>query len=119
PLVEVDARRVGQVLRNLLDNALRHTPSGGEVVVTARAGDEGVEVRVQDTGSGIDAADLPYVFERFYRADKSRSRDTGGVGLGLAIAKQLVEAHGGKIEVESEAGQGTRFTFTLPAPKTS
>jgi signal transduction histidine kinase len=115
PLIQVDVRRVGQVLRNLVDNALRHTPSGGEVVVGCSAVDSGVEVSVRDTGCGIDASDLPYVFERFYRADKSRSRDTGGVGLGLAIARQLVEAHGGRIEVESERGKGTRFFFVLPA----
>jgi signal transduction histidine kinase len=69
---------------------------------------------LRDTGTGISAEDLPHVFERFYRADKSRSRATGGAGLGLAIAKQLVEAHGGQIEVQSQVGQGTRFTFTLP-----
>jgi len=72
---------------------------------------------VRDTGTGIAAEELPYVFERFYRADKSRSRATGGAGLGLAIVKQLVEAHGGQIEVESEVGRGTQFTFTLPVAK--
>jgi signal transduction histidine kinase len=115
PLVDVDPQRIGQVLRNLLDNGLTHTPSGGEISVNARARDRWVEINVQDTGAGIAAEDLPYVFERFYRADRSRSRATGGAGLGLAIAKQLVEAHGGEIEVESEIGRGTRFTFTLPA----
>jgi signal transduction histidine kinase len=114
PLVEIDARRIGQVLRNLLDNALRHTPPGGEVSVAARLVEDGVEVSVRDTGSGIDPSDLPYVFERFYRADKARSRDTGGVGLGLAIAMQLIEAHGRTIEVESEPGEGARFYFVLP-----
>jgi signal transduction histidine kinase len=102
------------VLRNLLDNGLTHTPPGGEIAVAAHDDDQWVEVSVRDTGSGIAAEDLPYVFERFYRADKSRSRATGGAGLGLAIVKQLVEAHGGRIEVESEVGQGTQFTFTLP-----
>jgi signal transduction histidine kinase len=122
------------VLRNLLENALTHTPPGGEIAVAAHAAcpepsdalspveglskgrGEGqwVEVSVRDTGSGIAAEDLPYVFERFYRADRSRSRASGGAGLGLAIARQLVEAHGGRIEVESEIGQGTQFTFTLP-----
>jgi signal transduction histidine kinase len=101
-------------LRNLLENGLTHTPPGGKIAVAAHANDEWVEVKVQDTGTGIAAEDLPYVFERFYRADKSRSRATGGAGLGLAIARQLVEAHGGWIEVESEVGQGTQFTFTLP-----
>ncbi len=114
PLVHVDPQRIGQVLRNLLDNGLTHTGPGGEIVVDARARGEWVEVGVRDTGAGIAADDLPYVFERFYRADRSRSRATGGAGLGLAIAKQLVEAHGGRIGVQSEIGQGTRFTFTLP-----
>jgi signal transduction histidine kinase len=122
PLVDVDPRRIGQVLRNLLDNALTHTPTGGEVGVAARVSHPEpsrrsggwVEVTVWDTGGGISVEDLPYDFERFYRADRSRSRATGGAGLGLAIAKQLVEAHGGRIEVESTLGQGTRFTFTLP-----
>ena len=115
PLVNVDPQRIEQVLGNLLSNALAHTPSGGEVVVTARARASEVEVSVRDTGEGIPAEHLPYIFERFYRADRSRSRATGGTGLGLAIARQLVEAHGGRIEVESEVGRGTQFTFTLPA----
>jgi signal transduction histidine kinase len=122
PLVDVDPRRIGQVLRNLLDNGLTHTPAGGKVGVAVRVlrpepgqRDDGwIEVTVQDTGSGISVEDLPYVFERFYRADRSRSRATGGAGLGLAIARQLVEAHGGRIAVESTLGQGTHFTFTLP-----
>jgi signal transduction histidine kinase len=114
PLVDVDPRRIGQILRNLLDNGLTHTGPGGEIVVDAHPDDEWVEVGVRDTGAGIAVEDLPYIFERFYRADKSRSRATGGAGLGLAIAKQLVEAHGGRIEVQSEIGQGTQFTFTLP-----
>jgi signal transduction histidine kinase len=121
-LVDVDPQRIGQVLRNLLDNGLTHTPPGGEVDVAARAAcpepsrrsDQWVEVSVRDTGAGIAAEDLPYVFERFYRADKSRSRATGGAGLGLAIAKQLVEAHGGRIWVESTEGEGSTFTFALP-----
>ena len=114
PLVDIDPQRVGQVLGNLLSNALTYTPSGGEVVVGARTRESEVEVSVSDTGEGIPTEDLPYIFERFYRVDKSRSRATGGTGLGLAIVKQLVEAHGGRIEVESEVGRGTRFTFTLP-----
>jgi len=113
-LVDIDPQRIGQVLRNLLENALTHTPSGGEIAVAAHDEGQWVRVSVRDTGSGIAAEDLPYVFERFYRADKSRSRATGGAGLGLAIARQLVEAHGGRIEVESAIGQGTQFTFTLP-----
>jgi len=114
PLVDVDPQRIGQALGNLLSNALTHTPSGGEVVIAAQARGTEVEVSVSDTGEGIPPEHLPYIFERFYRVDKSRSRATGGTGLGLAITKQLVEAHGGRIEVESEVGRGTRFTFTLP-----
>jgi signal transduction histidine kinase len=127
PLVDIDPRRVGQVLRNLLDNGLTHTPPGGEIGIAAHAAcpergrdvrgrrdDEWIEVSVRDTGAGIAAEDLPHVFNRFYRADKSRSRATGGAGLGLSIAKRLIEAHGGRIGVESEIGRGTRFTFTLP-----
>jgi len=125
PLVDVDPRRIGQVLRNLLENGLTHTGPGGEIAVAAhvacpepgRGSGQWVEVSVRDTGTGIAAEELPYVFERFYRADKSRSRATGGAGLGLAIVKQLVEAHGGQIEVESEVGRGTQFTFTLPVAK--
>lgn len=114
PLVDVDPQRIGQVLGNLLSNAMTHTPSGGDVVVAAKVRESEVEVSVSDTGEGIPPEHLPYIFERFYRADKSRSRATGGAGLGLAITKQLVEAHGGRITVESQVGQGTTFTFTLP-----
>ena len=111
---EVDPERIGQVLRNLLSNAITHTPEGGRV--TVKLTDEGHELRltVADTGVGIPAEDLPYVFERFYRVDRSRVRATGGAGLGLTIAKRLVEAHGGTIGVQSELGKGTQFTITLP-----
>jgi signal transduction histidine kinase len=114
PLVDVDPQRIGQVLRNLLDNALAHTPASGEIVVAASLAEHWIEVRVRDTGVGIAPEDLPYVFERFYRADRSRARATGGTGLGLAIARHWVEAHGGEIRVESAVGQGTCFTLTLP-----
>jgi signal transduction histidine kinase len=117
PLVDVDPQRIGQVLRNLLCNAMTHTPPGGEIGITAHVQDEWIVVCVRDTGTGIAEEDLPHVFDRFYRADRSRSRATGGAGLGLAIVRQLVEAHGGQIEVESEPGQGTTFTFTLPVAK--
>ncbi len=114
PVVDGDWQRLTQVLHNLLGNALRHTPAGGKVQVAARPADDGrmLVVTVSDTGSGIPPEDLPFVFERFYQADRQRRRD--GSGLGLAIVKQLVEAHGGGIRVESELGQGTRFVFTLP-----
>ncbi|HEX8682729.1 MAG TPA: ATP-binding protein [Ardenticatenaceae bacterium] len=112
--VLLDARMVGRVLSNLLNNALRHTPSGGAVEVRASREGAGVLVEVMDTGEGISAEDLPFVFEQFYRGEKSRSRATGGSGLGLAISKRIVEAHGGRIEVESATGEGTRIAFTLP-----
>jgi len=118
PLVDVDPERVGQVLRNLLNNAVAHTPYGGNITVAARSGDAAVAVSVRDTGMGIAAEDLPYVFDRFYRADKSRARQTGGAGLGLAIVKQLVIASGGSITVDSEPDSGSVFTFTLPIAQT-
>jgi two-component system sensor histidine kinase BaeS len=117
--VDVDPERIGQVLRNLLSNAVAHTPQGGEIAVTGRAGDGEVSVSVRDTGAGIPAEHLPYVFDRFYRADPSRARQTGGAGLGLAIVRQLVVAHGGTISVTSEPGQGSTFTFTLPTQTSS
>lgn len=113
-LVWMDAPKIGRVLSNLVSNALRHTPPGGEVQVLASRLAEGVRVQVSDSGEGIQAQDLPYVFERFYRGEKSRNRATGGAGLGLAIARGIIEAHGGTIEVDSIPGQGTRFSFTLP-----
>jgi signal transduction histidine kinase len=118
PLIEADPERLGQILRNLLSNAITHTPAGGEINVRAYATGSEVRVSVQDTGEGIPAQHLPYVFERFYRADSSRARATGGTGLGLAIVKQMVQAHGGWIEAESQLGQGACFTFTLPVVAT-
>lgn len=112
-----DPDRLAQILRNLLANALRHTPSGGAIRVQCSVGSQQsgfVTIRVSDTGEGIAAEDLPHVFERFYRADKSRTRASGSTGLGLAIAKAWVEAMGGKIGVESELGRGSCFWFTLP-----
>jgi signal transduction histidine kinase len=114
PLVQADPERIGQVLRNLLENALQHTPAGGAITIAARAQAAGVEVSVSDTGTGIAPEHLPKVFERFYRADLARARATGGAGLGLAIVRQLVEAHGGAIQVSSAPGKGTKFTFSLP-----
>jgi signal transduction histidine kinase len=112
--ITMDAQQVGRVLSNLTGNALRHTQQGGQVEVRARADGSDVLVEIHDSGEGIDAHDLPHVFERFYRGEKSRNRATGGAGLGLAIAKGIVEAHGGEIGVDSEAGRGTRFFFRLP-----
>ena len=112
---DIDTQRIKQVLRNLLDNALAYTPSSGTITVEVRQKDDyWVEVSVRDTGAGIPIEDLPYIFERFYRVDKSRTRATGGYGLGLTIAKRLVEAHGGKIEVQSEVKKGSCFIFTVP-----
>jgi len=115
PSVNIDYHRISQVLRNLLENAVAHTAQGGSITVAAKQQDNNwVEVSVTDTGEGIPADDLPNIFERFYRVDKSRARATGGSGLGLTIAKRLVEAHGGKLEVQSELGKGSRFSFTIP-----
>ncbi|HEX3045565.1 MAG TPA: ATP-binding protein, partial [Bacillota bacterium] len=113
-LMEGDRDKISQVLVNLLSNSLKFTPAGGRVEVSLTQKEELVELVVQDTGIGIAAADLPYIFERFYRADKSRNRMTGGSGIGLAIVKAIVEAHGGTVEVESELGQGTRVIVQLP-----
>ncbi len=115
PEVLGDADRLAQVLRNLLSNALRHTPAGGQVAVRVGCSGGQAEIQVADTGSGIVSEDLPYVFDRFYRGDGSRSRQGGGAGLGLAITRQLVTAHGGQIAVASSPGLGTTFTVTLPA----
>jgi signal transduction histidine kinase len=119
PMVRADADRLGQVLVNLVGNALRYTPAKGQVIVrayqeTARSIEPEVIISVSDTGSGIVPEDLPHVFDRFYRADKSRTRTSGGSGIGLAIVKQLVEVHGGRVWVESQLGQGTTFFLTLP-----
>jgi len=129
PRVMVDPGRIAQVLNNLIGNALRYTPRGGKIHLEARESPGTaayVEVSVTDTGPGIGSADLPYVFDRFYRADQSRAHASGGSGLGLAIVKQLVEAHGGKVSVISPvftaSGQqeyGTRFVVTLPVARNS
>ena len=103
------------MLRNLLQNTFTHTPPRGEIAIRATTVDSMVVLEVRDTGQGIAAEHVPYVFDRFYRADRSRSRATGGAGLGLAIVKQLVQAHGGEVRVTSTPGVGTTFTFTIPA----
>lgn len=113
PAVWADPDRMAQVLGNLVSNALRYTPTGGQITLSACAGQTKVSLQVQDTGSGIAAEDLPYIFNRFYRADETRQQQHGESGLGLAIAKSLVEAHGGSISVESIPNDGTIFTILL------
>ncbi len=110
----MDAPRIGRVLNNLVGNAIRHTPAGGRVQLRARRNGPRVEVVVIDSGEGIRPEDIPHIFERFYRGEKSRSRATGGAGLGLAIARGIVEAHGGEIKLEGNPGGGTRFIFSIP-----
>jgi signal transduction histidine kinase len=112
--LQADPERISQVLRNLLVNAVEYTPPGGQVSLLAWEHGPVIQLAVRDTGPGIPERDLPYIFERFYRVDKSRSRATGGVGLGFTIARRLVEAHGGNIEARSEPGQGTEFMVRLP-----
>jgi signal transduction histidine kinase len=112
--VLADSDRITQVLLNLLDNARRHTPAGGAIAVSAHPLGKMLRVCVSDSGTGIDAADLPYIFERFYRVDRARTASAGGSGLGLSIVKAIITAHGGTISAESSAGQGTRIYFSLP-----
>jgi two-component system phosphate regulon sensor histidine kinase PhoR len=114
PLVNGDAERLGQVLVNLLHNAVKFSPAGGTVTVRASGVDGEVDVAVEDQGPGIARSDQPRIFERFYKVDRARSRGTGGTGLGLAIARHVVEGHGGRIWVESEPGAGATFHIRLP-----
>lgn len=114
PRVMVDDHRILQVLSNLVSNALRYTEEGGRVEVGAAPVPEGVEVWVQDTGSGIDAEDLPHLWDPFWQPDRDRKARREGAGLGLAIVKGIVAAHGGTVRVESVPGEGSRFSFTLP-----
>lgn len=114
PFVKGDIALIERVLENLLENALRHTAAGGKVEVSVHPRRQHIELQVRDNGNGIPAKDIPHIFDRFYRVDKSRSEYSGGAGLGLAIARRVIELHGGTIEVTSEQGSGTCFTFTLP-----
>src|SRR5436309_13480589 len=115
PPLEADRERLHQVLFNILDNAFRFTPAGGAIRIRAVHEDGWCEVSVEDTGPGIPNEHLPLVFERFYRVDPSRSRDDGGTGIGLAIARSIVDAHGGRIWAESVEGKGSTFRFVLPS----
>jgi len=110
----MDPDRIEQVLTNLIDNAIRHTKEAGSVTLCVEEYHDGLLVKVSDTGDGIPEEDLPFVFERFYKADKARTRGKSGTGLGLAIAKNIVEAHGGSINVHSKLGEGTTFSLVLP-----
>ena len=114
PLAHADLSLIERVLDNLIGNALKHTPGGGRVTLALSADEDRLVARVADTGSGVAPADLPFIFERFYRADGARRSATGGAGLGLAIAKRILELHGSAIEVESSTAQGTCFRFELP-----
>jgi heavy metal sensor kinase len=117
PPLMADASQLKQALINLLDNALRHTPSGGTIIVRVDSLDTSIRLSVADTGPGIDSQHLPHLFERFYRVDQARDRQSGGTGLGLAIVKEIVEAHGGQIRAHSRVGTGTTFTIMLPTGK--
>jgi signal transduction histidine kinase len=114
PSIAIDSHRIEQVLTNLVANALRHTPPQGIITVTAEADRRRLLISVADTGPGIPPDDMPHLFDRFWRGDKSRARDRGGAGLGLPIARQLVEAHGGTIWAESDPDTGATFQFALP-----
>lgn len=114
PEFEADAFRIEQVMNNLVENALKYTESGGSVCVRGSASPFGIEIRVDDTGSGITPQDLPHIFERFYRADKARSREQGGTGLGLSIVKHITQLHGGSVHAESTYGKGTSIILRLP-----
>ncbi len=116
--IAMDTLRLGRVLNNLISNAIRHTQSKGLIEVIATKQDDGVIIAVVDDGAGIQPEDLPFVFDRFYRGEKSRSRNLGGAGLGLAIAKGIIEAHQGKIIAESSPGIRTEFRIWLPRKST-
>jgi signal transduction histidine kinase len=114
PLLQIDESRMNRVLSNLISNAIRHTPEGGIISILATRKNQNIIIAVEDTGEGIPPADLPHIFDRFYRADKSRTEaDGASSGLGLAIAKALVEAHGGRVWAESEVGRGTRMRVAM------
>lgn len=113
--IEFDPLKITQVIENLLENALKYTPAGSQIDISAKLRDRVIEINVRDSGPGIPAEDLPHIFERFYRVDKGRSREKGGTGLGLSIVKHIIQLHGGRVWAESEPGKGTTVFFTLPA----
>ena len=117
PLLQADENRLQEVIYNLLDNAVKYSEPGGTVFLRAELEGEGVRISVADQGRGIPQADLPRIFERFYRADKARSRELGGTGLGLSIVKHIIQLHGGKVEAQSELGKGTTISVLLPATR--
>jgi signal transduction histidine kinase len=114
PEISLDSQRVEQILSNLLSNALRHTPDGGRIQIALAVTSQQVSLRVQDSGPGIPEQAMPYIFDRFYRADKSRARLEGGTGLGLAIARKIAEAHGGTLTAGNHPQGGAEFVLTLP-----
>ena len=113
PLCYGDEYRIEQVVYNLLDNAIRYSPNGGEIIISATSSNDEVLVEITDFGQGIPAQDLPFIWDRFYRVDKARSRSEGGTGLGLAIVKEIIDKHSGEVMVESTLGKGSKFSFTL------
>ncbi len=119
PELLIDPLKMTQVFENLLENALKYTPKGSEISITLRRNNGDIEILIRDNGPGIPAADLPHLFERFYRVDKGRSREKGGTGLGLSIVKHVVQLHGGKVWAESELGRGTTFFVQLPIKTTT
>jgi two-component system phosphate regulon sensor histidine kinase PhoR len=116
--LHADRGLLHQALTNLVENAVRYVPAGGEVRIEGRVVETGVELAVADSGEGIPRKDQPRIFERFYRVEKGRARASGGTGLGLAIVKHVAEVHGGRVELESAPGRGTRFRILLPAQET-
>lgn len=114
PKILADETRISQVVLNLLDNAIKYTPDGGKILISASTKDRFVQMDISDTGIGIPENDLPRIFERFYRVDKARSRELGGTGLGLSIVKHIVQAHNGHVWIQSTLGQGSTFSFSIP-----
>lgn len=113
----VDKDKMSQVLNNLISNAVKYTDNYGNIQITVIQENENVVITVKDNGCGMDDNDIPYIFERFYRTDKSRNRSTGGAGIGLTITRAIVQLHGGTIHVESKKGVGSLFKVTIPANK--